>query len=67
MTLIDRLQSQYNALHSAEMAAIEDARLTHTSMPPNYWQDRWKAEQKLRAGLAIEDELTLNEGRPAAP
>jgi len=61
MTLIERLHSQYNALHSAEMAAIEDARLTHTSMPPNYWQDRWKAEQKLRAALAIEEIINAHE------
>ena len=57
MVLIEHLQSRYDAARSAELAAIEGARLTHTSMPPNYWQDRWKAEQKLRAGLAVEEEL----------
>jgi len=57
MTLTEHLQSRYDAARSAELAAIEGARLTHTSMPPNYWQVRWQAEQKLRAAQAIEEEL----------
>lgn len=55
--LLERYRQDYNAAKQAEDAAIHRALLDHTSMPGNYWQDRWRAEQKLRAALAVAETL----------
>lgn len=48
LTCVEHYRAAYQAACEAEQRAIARALADHTSMPPNYWQDRWQAEQKLR-------------------
>ena len=55
--VLDRFHNDYHAAYEAEQEALRYARDTHTSMPPNYWEERWRAEQKLKAALAVVEAL----------
>jgi hypothetical protein len=46
------IELRENELHEIGVALAQ-----HTSMPPNYWQERYKAEQKLKAVRAVIEEI----------
>ena len=52
-----RAEIEADRLRRHERAMIEDAMHEHASMPANYWQPRWKAEQRLLAARALEEAL----------
>lgn len=52
--LIDRYRAVLEAEQAAEAAAIADAIAGRGVMPANYWQARFRAEQRLKALLEIE-------------
>lgn len=52
--LVDRYRAEFEAEQATEAAAIADAIAGRGIMPPNYWQARFRAEQRLKAALEVQ-------------
>jgi hypothetical protein len=50
---VERLQGEVADERRRERQTIEDACAGHGAVPPNYWQDRFHAEQKLVSAKAL--------------
>jgi hypothetical protein len=52
-----RLDAEADQLIASEVASIAYAKAEHATLPANYWQGRWQAEQKARAARLLRTAL----------
>jgi hypothetical protein len=56
--LLRRYELAVDDARAEEQRMIADCVRDHSSMPPNYWHERWRAEERLKAARAMVEVLT---------